>query len=145
MRTDGTLENSVIPADETFSFEELHQVTSACGYYRDGGWVHLKITQLDDRREGGVYTDNKGNSYSFDSTPSFFADLVGPESYTSNYLSVWPFHMGTGQHSIGVHIDLNSVSTVQTCQPFNEPDFTSKIYFNILSVLYPICIPTLYL
>ena len=128
MRTDGTLEQVVFPADETFSFEELHEVTSACGYYREGGWLHLKITQLDDRREGGVYTDKKGNSYSFDPSPSFFNDLVGPESYATNYLSVWPFHMGTGQHSIGVHIDLDSVSTAQTCQPFTEPDLTSKTF-----------------
>ena len=139
MRSSGVQEKHILPAYEASSFEELHRVVDeAVSYYHENGWVHLKMTQLEDRRLGGVYTDRQGNEYTFADSANFYNDVVAPSTYDTNYLSVWPFHMGSGMHQAGIQIDLNSVSGEQTCEAFDEPEFTSKFAFNLFATLYPL-------
>ena len=40
---------SNVAATETFSFDELHASEEGFAYFREGGWLHLRFAQLEDR------------------------------------------------------------------------------------------------
>ena len=78
-------------------------------YYHDQatGWLHLKITQEDDRRIGGQFTDKDGNTWTVADSPNIIFDLA--DDLEVNYPSIWNFNMPKGSHFVYVNLDYGNI------------------------------------
>ena len=95
-------------------------------YYHDQatGWLHLKITQEDDRRIGGQFTDKDGNTWTVADSPNIIFDLA--DDLEVNYPSIWNFNMPKGSHFVYVNLDYGNIKDINnggdiiTCDPITE-------------------------
>ena len=86
------------------SLDELNESNDNTVYYHDitTGWLHLKVTQLEDRRIGGEFTDSDGNTWTVADSPNIIFGLGA--DLEVNYPSVWAFNMPNGQHFVHVQV-----------------------------------------
>ena len=45
------------------SFADLTTSALPIAYFFDDGWIHVKITEMNDRRVGGFFVDQTGSGY----------------------------------------------------------------------------------
>ena len=104
------------------SFDALNANSDNSVYYHDQatGWLHLKITQEDDRRLGGEFTDKDGNTWTVADSPNIIFNLAN--DLEVNYPSIWNFNMPKGSHFVNINLDKGSTGNTgeTTCEPFNE-------------------------
>ena len=118
--------NSKITMTDVGSFDALNDNNDNSVYYHDQatGWLHLKITQEDDRRIGGQFTDKDGNTWTVADSPNIIFDLA--EDLEVNYPSIWNFNMPKGSHFVYVNLDYGNIKDINnggdliTCDPITE-------------------------
>ena len=115
-------------AKRVTSWSELHSSIEGVTYFNDNGWVHLKVIQQEDRREGGTLHAG-GASYEVGHTEDIVHNMVPARSMTTNYPSQWDFNMARGGHAAKILLDSRSLNGEQNCQSFNEPNVQREFYF----------------
>ena len=109
------------------SWSELHSSVEGLSYFIENGWVHLKLIQQEDHREGGTLSVN-GAQYQVGQTEDVVHGIA--KGLPVNYPSQWDYNMARGGHAAKILLDSRSLTGEQTCGSFNEPNVQRK--FNTL-------------
>ena len=120
----------------TTSFEDLASSAMPIAYFQDDGWIHFKLTETKDRREGGFFTDSNGNSYSVADSDDYFTTgwpFVGLETASypfSNVDGKLKVHLGDRYNS-DTRLSGKHIASSGNCGDFND----GGIYKKKLTVL----------
>ena len=118
-------------------------------YFQDDGWIHFKLTETKDRREGGFFTDSNGNSYSVADSEDYFTTgwpFVGLETASypfSNVDGKLKVHLGDRYNSDTL-LSGKQIASSGNCGDFNdggmitktEKNFTNRTEQKFLFCLY---------
>jgi hypothetical protein len=100
-------------------------------YFQDDGWIHFKLTETKDRREGGFFTDSNGNSYSVADSEDYFTTgwpFVGLETASYPFNNVdgkLKVHLGDRYNS-DTRLSGKQIASSGNCGDFNDGGMITK-------------------
>ena len=100
-------------------------------YFQDDGWIHFKLTESHDRRQGGRFTDRDGNEYSVTDSDDYFTTgwpFVGLETASypfSNIAGKLKVHLGDRYNS-DTQLSGKQIASSGNCGDFNDGGMTKK-------------------